>query len=228
MGSIFHYNVTYQNGQSNLASCQPHLNFPNKLPARQKTKFTPYEDHIILMHVQQNGSADNWPAVAKLLPDRTPRQIRERYVNYLSPKVNRTPFTPEEDELLLKLVSEHGTSWSKICTHFTNRTDVALKNHYNLLKRRKKKQQSIEDVGAPEFTCSSVNLPQFPSNWTNSDFEATDQLLTTQIDHSDNSDLQGNGFQSSILADEFLFSNFVSDTEEFPIFDPEQPWNELE
>ena len=62
----------------------------------------------------------------------------ERYVNYLDPNINRSPFTPEEDALLLARYNEFGPKWLKISTFFSKRTGMTLKNRYNFLKKNGK------------------------------------------------------------------------------------------
>lgn len=102
---------------------------------KSKQKFTPEEDQIIIEQVNKNGQK-GWRHIAEHLPGRTARQCRERWVNYLSPNVSRDPWKKDEDDLIVKLVSEHGQQWSKISSFFPLRTDVMLKNRWSYLKRR--------------------------------------------------------------------------------------------
>lgn len=44
----------------------------------------------------------NWHKVAKNLKGRTSKQIRERYLNKLNPKINHSPFTEKEDNIIVK------------------------------------------------------------------------------------------------------------------------------
>lgn len=120
---------------------------PAQSSSRVKTKFTKLEDEIIIRFVQEKG-AHSWNRIVPLLPGRTPRLVRERWVNYLSPDVNLSPFTKEEDELLIELVKNNGKHWKYISQSFNKRTDIALKNRYMLLMRREKstllKQQKAQ------------------------------------------------------------------------------------
>lgn len=106
---------------------------------KTKNKFTEVEDNIIKQFVQNYG-AHTWGRVIPLLPGRTPRQVRERYVNYLSPNVNLNEWTKDEDELILKLVAQFGKKWAYISRSFNQRTDVSIKNRYFLLKRKEQKE----------------------------------------------------------------------------------------
>ena len=131
-----------------------------KTKKSSKKKFTPQEDKIITEQVNLHGEK-GWRHIAEHVPGRTARQIRERWVNYLSPNVSRAKWTREEDELLAKMVSEHGTQWSKIAASFKLRTDVMLKNRWSYLKKRlpiqkteetheeQPKQQQQQEILAP-------------------------------------------------------------------------------
>jgi hypothetical protein len=64
------------------------------------------------------------------LGNRTARQCRERYKNYLAPSIRIAPWTPEEDALLLQKYRELGPKWSQMTSFFGQRSAVSLKNHY--------------------------------------------------------------------------------------------------
>lgn len=106
---------------------------------RSKNLFTIEEDNIIYSKVKKYGTK-NWKAVASFLHNRTPRQVRERWKNYLSPNVNNRPFTDEEDMLLIELTEKYGSKWAKIAGFFPNRTDVNVKNRRILLKRKEMRE----------------------------------------------------------------------------------------
>jgi hypothetical protein len=63
--------------------------------------FERHEDELLLELVKQYGT-DSWNAIAANLGNRTARQCRNRYVGFLAPGVNSSPWTPEEDDLLKK------------------------------------------------------------------------------------------------------------------------------
>jgi hypothetical protein len=107
-----------------------------------KNKFTAQEDELLKQLVDKYGT-DKWFLIAEEFPNRNGRQLRERWVNYVSPSVNNTPWTPEEDEILLANVSEYNNKWSSMTKLFRNRTDVAIKNRYIGLTRHCLKQNSI-------------------------------------------------------------------------------------
>lgn len=107
-----------------------------------KKLFTKAEDEIIKRKVGEYGTK-NWKIVASFLPERTPRQVRERWKNYLGPNIKNGEWTQEEDELLMELISIYGTKWSKISKYFENRTDTNVKNRSALLKRKAKNSKKL-------------------------------------------------------------------------------------
>lgn len=107
-----------------------------------KVKFTPKEDQKLLELVGEYG--EDWEIICTFMPGRNTRQVRERWSNYVSPTINREPFTEEEDALLLDKVSEYGSKWVMLTQFFNKRTDSALKNRYQLIERRIAKGKPVE------------------------------------------------------------------------------------
>jgi len=105
---------------------------------KSKQKFSPEEDKQLSELVKQYGER-GWKRIALSIPFRTARQCRERWINYLSPQVSLEPWSSEEDMKLHELTKILGQQWSKISNHFSNRTDVMIKNRWALLQRRMKK-----------------------------------------------------------------------------------------
>lgn len=109
-----------------------------------KIKFTPEEDERLKMIVEQFGEGD-WVLVSQHMGNRNPRQCKERWQNYLSPKVCKDPWSPEEDAQLIKLHSELGSKWVKISRFFKNRTDNNIKNRWLVLQRQKKNMEMSKE-----------------------------------------------------------------------------------
>jgi hypothetical protein len=62
--------------------------------------------------------------------DRSPRQCRERYTNYLSPTIRTDPWTDEEDALLLEKINDLGHAWSAIARSSNRRSSSDVKNRW--------------------------------------------------------------------------------------------------
>ena len=118
-------------------------------PRLSKGPFNEEEDAIILKFVEENG-IHSWPKIASIIPNRTPKQCRERYLNNLDPSVTKTPWTPEEDELIFKSYLEFGPKWAVIAHHIPGRTDNSIKNRWNAsISKRLRINENGEKTLAP-------------------------------------------------------------------------------
>jgi hypothetical protein len=118
---------------------------------------------------------------------RDARQCRERWTNYLAPDVSMEPWTTEEDTKLRELVDEYGFLWSWLSHFFPGRKDIALKKHYNRLKRRASKSDRttnepldpnntiFDPLDVSSSTDSDILYPDFmESDFMESDFMESD------------------------------------------------------
>jgi hypothetical protein len=102
---------------------------------RERKKFSQEEDEIILNFVQENGY-EKIKDLTSQIPNRTARQIRERYRLYLDQSVSQFSFSKEEDINLVNYVQKFGKKWSIIATLMKGRKDVQLKYRYRKLWKR--------------------------------------------------------------------------------------------
>lgn len=103
-------------------------------PGIIKGRWSEEEDRALVYLVSQGYK--NWGQVAQHMPGRTSKQCRERWNHYLDPTLIHTPFTEEEDQLLLSLQSEHGNKWALIARNIPGRTENAVKlRHHALMKK---------------------------------------------------------------------------------------------
>lgn len=117
----------------NAAQCR--ARYKRIRPGIVKGPWTLEEDEKIIDLVSQMGK--NWALISKLMPTRNGKQIRDRFLNYLDPNINKIKFTDDEDKQILDLYIKHGSRWSVIAKHFKGRTGDMIKNRfYSCLKRK--------------------------------------------------------------------------------------------
>ena len=102
----------------------------------KRNHFTDLEDTVILDAVHKFGES-NWMLIASFVPTRTPNQCKMQYLSNLSPTLNFTPFTKEEDEILRGLIDHFGTCWRTLSKYFNGRSEIALKNRWNFFLTKK-------------------------------------------------------------------------------------------
>jgi hypothetical protein len=107
-----------------------------------RSKFSIAEDDQLRSLVSHFG-VHNWHAISTRMPGRNARQCRERWVNYLSPTLNTSTWSPEEDQLLIEKHAEFGTRWVQIAQSFPHRTDGMVKNRFHVLQRREARDEEL-------------------------------------------------------------------------------------
>ncbi|KAJ4715732.1 Calmodulin-binding transcription activator [Melia azedarach] len=81
------------------------------------------------------------------------RSCRLRWMNYLRPDIKRGNFSPEEEELIVKLHSLLGDKWTAIAGCLSGRTDNEIKNFWHIhLKKKKLIQMGIDPVTHQKFS----------------------------------------------------------------------------
>ncbi|KAL0332661.1 UNVERIFIED_CONTAM: Transcription factor CSA [Sesamum calycinum] len=121
--------------------------FPPSVQANGKTecyskwRWTRKEDNLLRTLVKRYGPR-SWDLIADNIPGRTGKSCRIRWTNQLNPKVDRSPFSEEEQERILQLHREFGNKWATIASFFPGRTDNHVKNQYHALVGTRNKKAS--------------------------------------------------------------------------------------
>ena len=105
-------------------------------PHRTNRKFTAQEDAVLKKLVHEMGE-NCWPDLASKMKGRNARQCHDRWFNYLSPKINNSPWTPEEDKLILEKYQEYGPHWVKIAKFLNGRSGNNIKNRWHKYLNKK-------------------------------------------------------------------------------------------
>ena len=126
-----------------------------------KYMFSKQEDDLLRSLVAEYGDKD-WDLISSFIKGRNRRQCRERWKKFLCPSLNNSPWTQEEDELLLERYETFGPKWVTISKAFKNRTDINVKSRFLVLMRsmKKKKECSVRQT-------QQVNFQQ-ARNWNDS------------------------------------------------------------
>ncbi|PWN50684.1 hypothetical protein IE53DRAFT_304284, partial [Violaceomyces palustris] len=94
------------------------------------------EDRRLLRLVREIG-AERWVTIAERMGTRTGKQCRERWHNHIDPTINKEPFSPAEDALIIAMYERMGSRWAEMSKQLKGRPDNAIKNHYNTTLHRR-------------------------------------------------------------------------------------------
>jgi hypothetical protein len=110
----------------------------NQIPKKEikRAKFSEDEDEQIRALVERVG-CDAWEQIAEAMGNqRTKRQLRERWQNYLSPTLEPA-YTEWEDQKLVGLYAMIGPQWARIASAIGNKSAISTRNRYRALQSMK-------------------------------------------------------------------------------------------
>lgn len=109
---------------------------PNKRKRNSPCFFTQTEDVLLTELVEKQGP-HAWSQIALSFPSKNGKQCRARWYTHLDPSVKKSPFAIEEDALLLSKHAELGNSWSTIAQALPGRTELSVRNRWNVQLRNR-------------------------------------------------------------------------------------------
>lgn len=117
------------------------LGINSQKKAIRRIRFSPQEDKLLLQIISNNGTSD-WNKISDEFSKqsqsnyrRTPRQCKDRYINYLSPEVQYKKWTYEEDQCLILNFFLFPFHWRSIQKSLPGRSEIAIKNRFNRIQK---------------------------------------------------------------------------------------------
>lgn len=105
------------------------------LPGIKKGRWSLEEDAALLNAIKRTGGL-NWAEIQKNIPGRNSLQCRERYTYALDPRINNTPWTPDEEARLLEAAQLiEGRKWREIAKYVRTRNGKQCRSKYLRIQR---------------------------------------------------------------------------------------------
>jgi hypothetical protein len=119
-------------------------NHSSGMRSSKKSKWTAEEDERLRAAVNAFGT-DSWGKISTLVPTRSGKQCRERWLGQLAPSVSKDVWTTMEDATLFRQHAFNGNRWTVIAAELPGRSALQVKNRWNWLMRH----HGATDTGCP-------------------------------------------------------------------------------
>lgn len=119
-------------------------------------KFTEANDRRLLQYVNTYGT-DAWEKIAKLFKNKSAKQCRDRWDNYVNPEISNQPWTIEEDMQLRAIFQQIGPKWTVLAKYFPRRTPSNIR--FRMLKLKRSELRNLKKG----FVAHKAKLTQQPA-----------------------------------------------------------------
>ena len=110
----------------------------------KKGQWTKAEDEQLIKRVK-SFPVKSWGEVAAGIVGRTAKQCRERWCYNLDPSINKSIWTPEEDQIIIRTQALKGNRWAHIASLLPGRTENAVKTRFKSILRAKRREWTPEE-----------------------------------------------------------------------------------
>jgi hypothetical protein len=137
--------------------CKMHWNYSCN-PKIKKGKFTNEEDKLIKKYVEIYGDK-NWKKIENFIPNRTKKQIRERYINYIKMEKKNFIWNKNLEKKLIEYYLLYNGSWVKISKIFDIAENILKNRFYSLLRQIIHKLQK-KNIVKNSIELNEINNPK--------------------------------------------------------------------
>lgn len=108
--------------------------------------WTNVEDEILKASISKYG-LNQWSRVSSLLPNKTAKQCKQRWQEWLDPRIRKSEWTKEEDEKLLSLIKLRPNQWNSIGIMMNRTVNQCIERYQQLLSDSSARDDELSMVG---------------------------------------------------------------------------------